>query len=233
MTPKVPPVIDRAGAMAINLLKQEAKAQGLGQNEEVDELSPKQRARMRLVGYLLLSIGFIFFMTAPVLWVLLAPDGNPVLAAAFAIIAMAILMLGGLVMGLGHMKKLPPRGAQAMSVPRNRQEMLSVAENLVAAERLEEAAQIYEQLGMFQEAGDLRRRAKAQVITHVNVDMDQLIEELRKGGLVTSYNCPNCGAAAKITGSTSSAALTHCTFCGAAFKTTDIVDLLAQVAGYR
>ncbi len=86
---------------------------------------------------------------------------------------------------------------------------------------------------MYKEAGELRRRARQQVVTHVQVDMNDLIEKMRNGGLTATYSCPSCGASIQISGATSSSALTSCKHCGAAPKTTDIAELLTRVTGYR
>ncbi len=195
-------------------------------------LTSRERVRFRRFGYTLLGLGFMLFMTGPPLYFLLAPPGSDLaLGAALAIIAMGLLMFGGLMIAQGHSPTIKQKQVQGVNLSGGRQTLLDRAKHLIEAERLEEAAQIYEHLGMYKEAGELRRRARQQVVTHVEVNMNELIEEMRRGGLTTSYNCPSCGAATKISGSTAPGSLTHCTFCGAAFRTTDIAELLAQVTG--
>jgi len=69
------------------------------------------------------------------------------------------------------------------------------AESFVIAERVEDAARTYEKIGMWKEAGDLRRRTRqSQVVTQVHVNMNDLIDQLRKMGLSANYTCPACAA---------------------------------------
>lgn len=73
---------------------------------------------------------------------------------------------------------------------RRRDLQLRHARNLVQAERFEDAAQTFEALGMWREAGETRRIARRNVSTQVSVNVNQLIEQMRSGGLTTTYVCP-------------------------------------------
>ncbi len=110
---------------------------------------------------------------------------------------------------------------------------LATAINMVNAERHEDAARIYEGLGMFREAGEVRRAGRRQVTTQVHVDVNSLIEQIRKAGISTDYTCPACGGHIRIAPDTSLARLTSCEFCGSVIQTTDLVDFLTKVVGYR
>jgi hypothetical protein len=81
--------------------------------------------------------------------------------------------------------------------------LLSQARQFELAERLEEAARAYELIGMAKEAGDLRRRAKWHVVTQVQMDVNSPIEQVRRGGLATSYACPACRSPIAISAATS------------------------------
>jgi len=110
---------------------------------------------------------------------------------------------------------------------------LQHARNLLEAERFEDAAKVYEELGMWKEAGEARRHGKRTVVTQVQVDVNSLIEQVRKGGLTTTYSCPACHHPIQIDASTNVRALTHCQYCGSAIQSTDLVDFLGRVVGYR
>lgn len=110
---------------------------------------------------------------------------------------------------------------------------LASAINMVNAERHEDAARIYEGLGMFKEAGEVRRAGRRQVTTQVHVDVNSLIDQIRKAGISTDYACPACGGHIRIAPDTSVAKLTSCEFCGSVIQTTDLVDFLTKVVGYK
>lgn len=105
------------------------------------------------------------------------------------------------------------------------------AEHFVLAERHEDAAQLYERIGMWKEAGQTRRLKQRQVITQVNVDLNELITQLRGLGLTATYTCPACLSPIKITAETKPDALAKCRYCGVVIRPTDLVDALMKVVG--
>ncbi len=121
--------------------------------------------------------------------------------------------------------------ARSMSDSHLRQLRLRHVKRLIEAESFEEAAKIYESLGMWKEAGETRRMTRRQVVTHVQVNLNDLMEHLRKGGLTTIYTCPGCGGPIHVSGATSMAALKSCQYCGAIIQTTDLTDFLSLVVG--
>ncbi len=110
---------------------------------------------------------------------------------------------------------------------------LQHARNLLEAERFEDAAKIYDGLGMWKEAGDARRHGKRNVVTQVQIDVNSLIDQVRKGGLTTTYACPACHSPIQISGQTDVRSLRHCQYCGSVIQSTDLVEFLARVVGYR
>jgi len=109
--------------------------------------------------------------------------------------------------------------------------LLAQARQYELAERLEEAARAYELIGMAKEAGDLRRRARRTVVTQVQMDVNALIEQVRRGGLATTYACPSCGSPIPITAETSAESLRTCGHCGSTIQATDLVAFLSRVVG--
>jgi ribosomal protein L37AE/L43A len=110
---------------------------------------------------------------------------------------------------------------------------LATAINMINAERHEEAAKIYEGLGMFKEAGEVRRVGRRQVTTQVQVNVNDLMQQLRTMGVAANYTCPVCHSPTVITATTSPDALAKCQYCGAVARPTDIIEAITKVLGSR
>jgi len=104
---------------------------------------------------------------------------------------------------------------------------IQTAKNLELAYRLEDAAQVYEELEMWEEAGRLRKQLTRK--TTMSIDVNRLLEQLKKGGISTSYDCPKCGASMPIDGKTDPQGLKFCSFCGSGIKTHDLIEVLQKV----
>lgn len=110
---------------------------------------------------------------------------------------------------------------------------LAHAQHLIEAERHEDAAKIYEKLSMWKEAGEIRRSARRQISTQVHLNVNDLIEQVRRGGLATIYTCPACRSPIRISSETAANSLNACEYCGSAIKSTDLVEFLSKVVGGR
>ncbi len=135
--------------------------------------------------------------------------------------------LGGI-----HLNPAPATRALKMYEDNRRRNQTDLAQKLLQAEDYEGAARVYQELGMWKEAGDARRRGR-RVVTEVQVNLNDLVEQLKKAGIATDYTCPACGGHIRISGDTSLVTLTSCEYCGSVIQTTDLVDFLAKVVGYR
>ena len=122
--------------------------------------------------------------------------------------------------------------AVAMAEDHRRGQMLEQARHLIEAEDHEAAAGIYQTLGMWKEAGEIRRNGRRQIVTQVHVNVNDLVDQVRKAGIITDYMCPACRGHIRITGETTLATLRNCQYCGSAVQTTDLVDFLTKVVGY-
>lgn len=98
------------------------------------------------------------------------------------------------------------------------------ARNYEIARRYEDAAKSYESIGLWKEAGQVRERASTTTVKHVNVDLNDLIDKLRDGGLAIPYKCRGCGATITIDGNSSIGRLHKCQYCG---STTDMDTMTA------
>ena len=123
--------------------------------------------------------------------------------------------------------------AVAMAEDFRRTQKLAQVRNLIEAEDHESAAGIYQELGMWKEAGEVRRNGRRQIVTQVHVNVNDLVDQVRKAGIATDYTCPTCGGHIHITGETTLATLRNCQYCGSVVQTTDLVDFLTKVVGYQ
>ncbi len=123
--------------------------------------------------------------------------------------------------------------AVAMAEDFRRTQKLAQVRNLIEAEDHESAAGIYQELGMWKEAGEVRRNGRRQIVTQVHVNVNDLVDQVRKAGIATDYTCPACGGHIHITGETTLAILRNCQYCGSVVQTTDLVDFLTKVVGYQ
>jgi len=106
--------------------------------------------------------------------------------------------------------------------------IVSHAKNLEMARRLEDAAVCYEKLGLWKEAGLVRDKKSARTVKHVTVNLNDLIEKLRTGGLSVPYKCGSCGAAIVIDKNANADGLKFCSYCGSALNTDTLVDVLRE-----
>jgi hypothetical protein len=114
-------------------------------------------------------------------------------------------------------------------VPKIRGAVPKLAKEFEKAGRHEDAGKLFEEFGMIEAAGAVRKKGKAQVVTNISVDLNELLEKLRNGGLVSVYKCPNCGGNIKISGNTSSQKLSKCEYCETVLQTDDLVNFIKEI----
>lgn len=105
---------------------------------------------------------------------------------------------------------------------------LMVVQHPITAGRFEDAAKLYEELGMCKEAGNVRARSNEIRIkkTEVSVDLNSLLAQLKEGGIVVVYSCPHCGGKLRVSKDTNIESLKHCEHCDADIETIDLIDFL-------
>src|SRR3989475_11475095 len=119
-----------------------------------------------------------------------------------------------------------------MAEDHRRGQLLEQRRVVVEAEDHEAAAGICQSLGPWKEAGEVRRNGRRQIMTQVHVNVNDLVEQVRKAAIATDYTCPACRGHIPITGDTTLATLRNCQYCGSVVQTTDLVDFLTKVVGY-
>lgn len=102
------------------------------------------------------------------------------------------------------------------------------AETLEKVRRFEEAAKIYEQVGMLEKAGKARDKDRQIPIkrTEVSVDVNSLLKQIKDGRIVVVYRCPHCGGKLKVGKKTNVESLKVCEHCGSEIETMEIADFL-------
>jgi hypothetical protein len=108
-------------------------------------------------------------------------------------------------------------------------ETFVTAKNCESAGRFEEAARYYEQLNMFPEAGKARSKGNTKIVKNISVDLNQLLEKMKSGGMVSVYKCPNCGGGIKITGTTTMDKLHTCAYCNTVLRTDDLAQFIQDI----
>jgi transcription elongation factor Elf1 len=95
----------------------------------------------------------------------------------------------------------------------------------------ENAAKVYKSLGMYEEAGRVRdKRNEIRVKkTDISVNLTNLLEQVRNGGIVAVFRCPHCGGKLKIGKDTKPDSLRTCEHCGSEIETMDLTDFLKTV----
>jgi DNA-directed RNA polymerase subunit RPC12/RpoP len=101
---------------------------------------------------------------------------------------------------------------------------MSSINNLILAGRYEEAAQVYEKLGMLKEAGDTRRKGKDVTVLHI--DVNALVKQLAERGQTLTYYCCNCGAPLKV--GAKNEVLKTCPNCGYDLAVIDIAKFINE-----
>gem|GEM_PF-2144027 len=104
------------------------------------------------------------------------------------------------------------------------------AEIAIRAGRYEDAARFYENLTMYEEAGKIRKMALTERNTsrNVSVNMNQLIDQVRQGGLALAYKCPNCGGSINID-KDFNPGMRVCAYCGTPLDTTVISTMIKNL----
>jgi DNA-directed RNA polymerase subunit RPC12/RpoP len=109
---------------------------------------------------------------------------------------------------------------------------LALAEYLEEVGRYLDAANIYErQLKMYDKARELRTGDRQLTIKKmsVSVDLNELLRQIRDGGIVAIYKCPNCGGKLKVGKDSTVEKMRTCEHCGNEIQTADLAEFLKDI----
>ena len=107
----------------------------------------------------------------------------------------------------------------------NWDQCMTQAKNYEVAKRHEDAAKLYESIGLWKLAGDAREKKSSTTVRQVSVNLNELISQLRAGGLNLPYKCSGCGATITVGKDTNPEALKFCSYCGSAMN----IEMLANM----
>ena len=105
----------------------------------------------------------------------------------------------------------------------------ALALNLEKCGRTLDAAKIYEEkLKIYDKARLLRQNEKQTIVKHtdVSVNLNELLKQVKDGGIVAIYRCPHCNGTLKVNDKTSLKSLKICAHCGSEIETVDLADFL-------
>lgn len=102
--------------------------------------------------------------------------------------------------------------------------MLRNAQRAERAGRHEDAARGFEALNFLEKAKSLREQARRSLVKQVNVNVNELIDQLREGGLSVPYKCHSCGATIAVNGADGGGSVRFCSYCGTAVNAEALQD---------
>ena len=108
---------------------------------------------------------------------------------------------------------------------------VELAKKFELAGRFEDAARQYENADMWKEAGEVRRQANTRTVKNVSVNLNELMADLRRGGLALNYKCHNCGGTLTIDGRSAESNISFCPYCGSKIDTETLASLLKIALG--
>jgi uncharacterized protein (DUF983 family) len=102
------------------------------------------------------------------------------------------------------------------------------AKHFETLREIENAAKIYKSLGMYQKAGNVRAKRDELSVrrTDVTLNLNALLKQIKEGGIVAVYLCPNCGGKLKVGSKTTLKSLRTCEHCESEIEAMDLADFL-------
>jgi hypothetical protein len=102
------------------------------------------------------------------------------------------------------------------------------AKHFETLREFENAARIYRDLMMYEEAGKVRAKDKEFVVkkTDISLDLNALLQQVKDGGIVAIYRCPHCNGKLKIGNNSTLKSIKTCEHCGSEIEAVDLADFL-------
>jgi hypothetical protein len=92
----------------------------------------------------------------------------------------------------------------------------------------ENAAKIYRDFRMYEEAGKVRGKRNEFVVrkTDISLNLNALLQQVKDGGIVAIYRCPHCNGKLKISNKSTLNSIRTCEHCGSEIEAMDLADFL-------
>ena len=115
-----------------------------------------------------------------------------------------------------------------------RHAMLSQASHFETLKEFENAAKIYQSLGMHEKAGQIRAKpdeatVKNTGVSPIDAKINTLLQQVRDSGITAVYRCPRCNGKIKVGNKSTLNSLRTCECCRSEFEAADLADFLETV----
>ncbi|WP_446787306.1 hypothetical protein [Macellibacteroides fermentans] len=95
-----------------------------------------------------------------------------------------------------------------------------------SVERIDDAAMYYEKAGFLEKAKQLRIKNRNQVVHHITIDVNKLLNFLKESNFTIPYKCPSCHGTIKINGQRDAIKFFTCEYCGTSLQAIDVQNLI-------
>ncbi len=98
-----------------------------------------------------------------------------------------------------------------------------------SVERIEDAANHYEKAGLLEKAKQLRIKNKNQVVHHITIDVNKMLDFLKESNFTIPYKCPSCHGTIKLNGQRDANSFFVCEYCGTSLQTVDVQNMIGAM----
>lgn len=98
-------------------------------------------------------------------------------------------------------------------------------DTLLVLNKFDEAMDMMERNGLMMEAAEIRK--KSRIVNHINLDVNELVEQINQYGSLKSLICNNCGA--PIENKDIIEGRKFCSYCGGAYDLLTVNEVLRQM----
>ncbi len=98
-----------------------------------------------------------------------------------------------------------------------------------SVERIEDAANHYEKAGLLEKSKQLRIKNKNQVVHHITIDVNKMLDFLKESNFTIPYKCPSCHGTVKLNGQRDANSFFICEYCGTSLQTVDVQNMISAM----
>ena len=98
-----------------------------------------------------------------------------------------------------------------------------------SVERIDDAANHYEKAGLLEKSRQLRLKNKNQVVHHITIDVNKMLEFLKDSNFTIPYKCPSCNGTIKLNGQRDASSFFVCEYCGTSLQAIDVQNMIGAM----